>query len=253
MSDVAQYLSGTVPLSLVGAPVETGSGLASVAYSSRPAGAATWTVACTATADPWSCNWNTATTKTPNGSYDVRAIATDRAGNTTQASNTPITGRVIDNTRPTALTVATANATGGLAGRLDTGDTLTLTYSEQMKPASILAGWNGSTTAVQVRVANKSAGDNLTVWKADGSTRIALCNPVALGGDYVPSGDVTFNATMVLNGSVVVVNLGAIASGARRTAAVTGGTVTWTPDTAATDLAGNKVTNTAVSVAGPAF
>jgi hypothetical protein len=253
MSDVAQYLSGTVPLSLVGAPVETGSGLASVAYSSRPAGAATWTVACTATAGPWSCNWNTATTKTPNGSYDVRAIATDRAGNTTQASNTPITGRVIDNTRPTALTVATANATGGLAGRLDTGDTLTLTYSEQMKPASILAGWNGSTTAVQVRVANKSAGDNLTVWKADGSTRIALCNPVALGGDYVPSGDVTFNATMVLNGSVVVVNLGAIASGARRTAAVTGGTVTWTPDTAATDLAGNKVTNTAVSVAGPAF
>jgi hypothetical protein len=253
MSAVAQYLAGSVSLSLATAPIETGSGLASVAYGSRPIGTASWTVACTATAAPWSCSWNTATTRTPDGSYDVRAIATDRAGNATQASNTPITSRVIDNTRPTARTTTTANGAGGLAGRLDTGDSLTFAYSEQIKAASILAGWDGTTTAVQVRAVNKTGSDNLTVWKADGSVRLALSNPLALGGDYVPSSGVTFNATMVQNGSTVTVTLGSIASGARQATAVTGGTVTWTPDTAATDLAGNKVTNTAVSFAGPAF
>jgi hypothetical protein len=253
VNTVAQYLSGSVPLALVAAPAETGSGLASVVYSSRPAGGATWTTGCTATAAPWGCNWNTATTKTPDGTYDVRAIATDRAGNATQASNTPITARVIDNTRPTARTITTTNATGGLAGRLDSGDTLTLTYSEQLKAASILAGWSGSTTAVQVRVANKASGDNLTVWKPDGSARMPITNPLALGGDYVPSSGVTFNATLAQNGPAMTVTLGSIASGARQAAAVSGGTVTWTPDTAATDLAGNKVTNSAVSVAGPAF
>jgi hypothetical protein len=65
---------------------------------------------------------------------------------------------------------------------------------------------------------------------------------------------VTFNATLAQNGPAMTVTLGSIASGARQAAAVAGGgTVTWTPDTAATDLAGNKVTNSAVSVAGPAF
>jgi hypothetical protein len=122
-----------------------------------------------------------------------------------------------------------------------------------MKPSSILAGWSGASTAVQVRVIHAKGGDTLEVWRSDGSGRLALANPLALGGDYVPSGAAIFNGTMEQGGAAITLTLGSKVSGSVNSAAVTGKTVTWTPDTNATDDAGNKVTNKSVSATGPAF
>ena len=53
----------------------------------------------------------------------------------------------MDNTAPTATDVQTTNVGGGTNGKAETGDTITFTYSETLDPYSILAGWNGSSTA----------------------------------------------------------------------------------------------------------
>jgi hypothetical protein len=58
---------------------------------------------------------------------------------------------------------------------------------------------------------------------------------------------------MVQNGAAITVTVGALQSGSLQTTRVTGGTLVWTADTRATDLAGNTTTNTSVSAAGPAF
>jgi hypothetical protein len=258
MTDPGQYLRGSVALSPSGAPTDAGSGLASVAYQYRLNGSsAAWSPSCTATATTWSCNWNTATAATPDGSYDLRAVATDRAGNTTVASNTPLSARVIDNAKPAAKSIASANVTGGVAGKAQPGDSLTFTYSETMSPGSILPGWNGTSTAVQVRITNGGLllgnSDTLTVWRSGGSARLALADPLALGGNYVPLlSNAVFNATMVQTGSSIKVTLGTLASGSV-SGPVTGGTLSWTPDANATDLANNRVTTTSVSARGPAF
>jgi regulation of enolase protein 1 (concanavalin A-like superfamily) len=252
MADPGPYLGATVTLALSGAaPSDSGSGLASVAYQYRRSGdSGSWSTACTATNSPWSCNWNTGTVA--DASYDLRAVATDRAGNATVASNAPLTGRV-DNTKPTASQIATTNVTGGMRGRIDAGDQATFTYSEPMKPSSILAGWSGASTAVQVKVIDAKAADRLEVWKSDGSARLALANPLALGGDYVRSGGAVFNGTMTQSGAAITVTLNSNVSGNVNSTAVTRGTLSWTPDTGASDLAGNTVTNKAVSATGPAF
>ena len=87
MTNPGQYLRATVKPSLSSAPTDGGSGMASVTYQYRVSGIEAWSTACTATASPWSCSWNTATKATPDGPYELSAVAADRAGNTTVASN----------------------------------------------------------------------------------------------------------------------------------------------------------------------
>jgi hypothetical protein len=178
MSAPAQYLSGSVTLALSTTPVDATSGLGSVTYQFRRSGISTWSTACTVAAGPWSCKWSTSASTVPDGVYELRAVAADRAGNTTVASNTPLT-RTVKNTKPTAKSIGTANVTGGTSGRIDSGDSARFTYSDQMAPASILAGWSGVAVPVQVRITAGAAkkNDTLTVWRADGSAAIALANP----------------------------------------------------------------------------
>jgi hypothetical protein len=252
VSDPGQYLRATVKLSASSAPTDAGSGMASVVYQYRPTGGANWSTACTTTAAPWSCGWNTATTATPDGQYDLRTLAGDRAGNATVATNTPLTARTVDNTAPTAKKLSTTNVAGGTKGRAQAGDTLSFAYSETMSLGSILAGWTGASTAVQVRMTDNKAADTLTVWKADGSAKLPLTNPLALGGDYVPAGGAVFKATMVQSGATITITLGSLTSGGVQKS-VTGGTLVWTPSAGATDLAGNASSTIPVSAPGPAF
>jgi peptidoglycan/xylan/chitin deacetylase (PgdA/CDA1 family) len=255
MANPGQYLSSNMKLSLSSAPIDSGSGMASVTYQYRASGTANaWSTACTVATSPWSCNWNTATKATPDGSYELRAVATDRAGNVTVASNTPLTGITIENTTPTAKSVSTANVSGGTTGKAQTGDSMTFTYSTTMNPASILAGWNGAATAVQVKLVAKTTKDTtLTVWSSAGTVQLALANPLDLGGNYVAASGAIFNATMVQKGAAITVTLGALTSGSVQATPVTGGTLSWTPSNGATDLAGNKCATTSTSTVGPAF
>ena len=252
MTDPGQYLRGTVKLSPTNTPTDGGSGMASVAYQYRASGSVgNWLVACTAAASPWSCSWKT--TGASDGQYDLRAVASDRAGNTTVASNTPLTGRTVDNTSPSAKSISTTNVSGGTKGVAETGDSVTFAYSETIKPSSILASWSGASTAVQVQIAYARSGSSLTVWSSSGSTELPLANPLALGGNYVPSGGAVFAATMVQNGASITVTLGSLSRGAVNKTVVAGGTMTWTPSSSATDLAGNKCSTKSAAAPGPAF
>ena len=253
MTAPAAYLSASVTLALSSTPTDATSGVATVTYQHRRSGASSWSTACSVAAAPWSCRWSTSASTTPDGVYELRAVASDRAGNTTVASNTPLT-RTVKNTKPTPRSIGTANVTGGTSGRINSGDSATFTYSDTMASGSILAGWTGSAVAVQVRITAGAAkkNDTLTIWRANGSATIALANPLDLGGKYVTANTV-LGGTMVQSGAAVTVTLGALQSGGLQATRVTGGTLVWSPDTRATDLAGNTTTNTTVSAAGPAF
>ena len=82
------------------------------------------------------------------GSRSFTITATDIAGN----SSSPSFSVTVDNTVPVATDVQTTNVGGGTNGEAETGDTITFTYSEILDPYSILAGWDGSSTTVTVRL-----------------------------------------------------------------------------------------------------
>ncbi|WP_258060888.1 S26 family signal peptidase [Arthrobacter sp. 4R501] len=69
-------VKGTAALTADAADAE--SGLRSVTIEYQRAGASTWTVLCTPAAQPYTCSWNT--TSVTDGSYSLRAVATDNAG-----------------------------------------------------------------------------------------------------------------------------------------------------------------------------
>jgi chitinase len=95
ISNPGSPLRGSVTLSGTGADAH--SGLALMRFEYR-LGAGAWTTACTSPAPaPYSCSWDT--TAVADGTYDVRSVAVDNAGNST--SSAAVTGRIVDNTGPT--------------------------------------------------------------------------------------------------------------------------------------------------------
>ncbi|HYM57700.1 MAG TPA: Ig-like domain-containing protein [Solirubrobacteraceae bacterium] len=97
LAAVATPLQGTVTLS--GTATDAGSGIASVRFQTAPAGTTTWSDACTDATTPYSCTFDT--TNLADALYDMRAFATDQAGNTTASATQ--TNRRIDNNGPTAV------------------------------------------------------------------------------------------------------------------------------------------------------
>jgi hypothetical protein len=86
LADPGSPVRGTVTLN-PSADDGSGSGVASLVVQRSPAGAGTWTTIGT--------SWNT--TGLADGTYDLRARATDNAGN---AANSPLRTVVVDNTAP---------------------------------------------------------------------------------------------------------------------------------------------------------
>lgn len=91
LADPGGPATGTVHLS--GTAADAGAGIASWRVEYAPANTTTWHTACTATASPYACDWDT--TKAGDGTYDLRAVATDAAGNV-KASATRAGVRVDD-------------------------------------------------------------------------------------------------------------------------------------------------------------
>ncbi|MGH2958378.1 MAG: Ig-like domain-containing protein, partial [Solirubrobacterales bacterium] len=218
-----------------------GSGMASVAFQYKLSSGSTWTTILTDTATPFTAAFNTVGL---NGTYDIRALATDLAGN---QSNSTVTGIVLDNTVPTAADIQTANG-GGTLGRPDTGDTITYTYSEPIAPATILAGWTGASTAVSIRLAN-SGNDRLRLRNAANTANLPI-GTVRIGTPWVTA-TANFTATMVMVGNSIVVTLGTQTGGTVGTSATTFN-MTWTPLATATDIAGNIVSTTVRTETGAA-
>ena len=244
MEDPGVYLTGTVTLT---ATANSTAGVASVAIQIAPNGTSTWTTLCTPTAAPFSCSWNSKTLA--DGLYDFRAVMTDRAAKVTTSAVLP--ARRIDNRAVRGLDVQTANG-GAIAGRLDTGDSISFTYSTQMRPSSISAGWDGSATPVTLRLRDGSVvglgstDDTLDILKGTAAVNLGSVN---LRGDYVKNNKTSqWNATMTattatVNGlpvTVVQIVVGTLSTGgALRTAPTSAAAnMIWTPSALATDLGG---------------
>ena len=147
LTDLGTPLSGTVTLAATA--TDGGSGVASVKIESAPAGTSTWTTVCTDTTSSYSCSW--ITTGVTDGLYDLHAIATDAAGNTTTST---VTNRRVDNNGPTVAVTdpgspirntisvgATASDPAGVASvtiqrKLSTGSTWTTICTDGTSPYS---------------------------------------------------------------------------------------------------------------------
>jgi hypothetical protein len=193
----------------------------------------------------------------PAGTFGFAIGAMDRAGNGRTQTGFSYT---VDNTAPVPVDVRTANGAGGIAGRPEPGDTVTVVYSEPVDPTSLVPGWDGAEpTPVVVRIENGGwftpyTYDTLTVHGA-GNTAMLSFGTVELGRtDYV-GGARTFGAsgtaaTMAVAGNEATVTLGT-ASGPTKTAA-SSGTLRWTPRAGSTDRAGNPLSGSARTEGGTA-
>ena len=149
----------TANVTFSGTALDTGgSGIASIAFQTSPAGTNTWTDACVDTTAAYSCNF--ATTARPDGLYDLRALASDLAGNTTASAVQ--TNRRIDNDGP----VAVVTSPGAYArGTITFGGTATdpvgvTTTTFQYRPVGSPT-W--TTTCVDTTVAYGCAADTTGV------------------------------------------------------------------------------------------
>jgi hypothetical protein len=251
--DPGAYLRGTVTVS---ADAASTAGISSVTIQRSPAGAATWSDLCTDTSSPYSCAWNTTTVA--DGAYDLRAILVDGQGRITTSA--VIAGRQVDNTPLRGYDVQAVNG-GATLGRLESGDTLTFTYTDLVSLESITSGWNGSALAVTVRLQDGNllglgnTGDTVDVLR-NGS--VVNLGSVLLNNEFIRSSrTVTFASTMeasttVVNGrpaTIVTIRLGASSGGGLRTSSLNG-TLVWSPSGLATDVFGNRVSTAPTSELG---
>jgi hypothetical protein len=233
MEDPGAFLAGTVGLA---ATASSSAGVTSVRLQYAPAGTPTWTDVCTDTASPFTCAWDTTTAT--DGLYDLRAVLLDGSGRTTSSALS--TGHRVDNTPLRGADVQGANG-GATAGKLENGDTLTFTYTDQLNPSTVSAGWTGAAQAVSVRVRDGNLlslgtkGDTLDVLV--GGTAVNL-GSVNLKEDHVKTGrTLTFNGTMTagtvtVNGTVrttVTLRLGTLASGGAPRTVTLPAAMVWSP------------------------
>jgi hypothetical protein len=184
----------------------------------------------------------TAGTLTP-GPVSFSVTATDVAANSTIA-NGSVTA---DNTAPAPSNLS---ASGGIAGRPEVGDVLTLTTTEALDTYSLLANWTGAGTTVQVLIVNKGGGDRLQVWDSTGLTQLPF-GTINLGRTDWTTTTLNFNgSTMAQSGGAITITLGAPVVGIVTTVGGTG-TMSWTPSATATDRAGNPMTTGAFNEPAP--
>jgi hypothetical protein len=236
MADPGAFVRATVTLTATVS--DSGSGVASTSIQRAPAGSSTWTDVCAAASCPLD------TTTLADGPYDLRAVATDVAGNT--GTSALIGGLVVDNTAPTGTDITAANHAGGIAAKPEAGDVVTYTFSEPILPASVLAGWTGAATPVTVRF-NNGNPDAVTVYDSANATQLAL-GSFTSGKKYVTTNTSFSGSTMLLSGSTIAITLGTPSAA---TSAAKGSTsLAWTVSAAATDRAGNPVTAATVAESG---
>jgi chitinase len=237
------YLRGSVPLT---ASTTTTGKIANVRFEQSVAGSGTWTTIATTTSTTasYTTSWSTSAL---NGTYDLRAVLTDSDGNTV-ISNV-VAGRLVDNIAPKGADIQTTN--GGTAGRIDAGDTIVYTYSEQMDLSSIYAGWSGTATSGAIRVGGLFT--NNQILQVDGPTNLRL-GTVDLNANFAFLGDATADAsitaaTVTIDGIVrTVITVKVLGNAGYQVNAAAN--MVWTPSASATDLAGNPTSTATVTESG---
>jgi hypothetical protein len=240
--------SGTPPAGVSGVTADVSAVTAGQTATSLTSG--------TYTVDGQSYDYRSAqlTAKTPltAGTKSFTVALTDSAS----AKTTTSYSVTVDNTVPAGSGIQTANAGGGTVGRAEAGDTLTLTYSEQLDPNSLFSGWDGSSMNVAVVLVDgtSSADDTIQVWDVPRVSQIPF-GTIDLGRkDYLTShsydvfGVTGTPSTMVMSGSTITITLGTPSVTADTAAG--SGAMTWTPTASATDRAGNAASTSTVTESG---
>lgn len=245
VEDLGAYVTGNATLT---AAANSTAGVTSIRIQTAPAGTGTWTTRCTIAAAPYSCLWDTRTVV--DGQYDFRAILTDGAGKETISAT--LSGRRVDNSPLRGADIQATNSTG-LSGRMDSGDALSFTYSQQVNLSSITPGWSGAALPVTVRVRDGNvqglgtgnSGDTLDIQRPGSTVNLGTVNTK---GNFVKNRKtVMFNATMTATTvtvagapkTVVTVTLGTPASGAGSLRTFSNAAVMlWSPTSSVTSLSG---------------
>jgi hypothetical protein len=167
------------------------------------------------------------------GAHRFRVEGVDPGGNVSAVVTYTWT---VDTTAPHATDVQAGNGSGGTAGRIETGDTLTLSYSEPLAPGSVLSGWDGQAPA---NVVLHLDPNTVTVYATDGHPLTAI-GPVDLGRSGYLLHATTATATLSVSGSDLVLTIGTVADPTAVGAVIAAGTMTWTPG-GGTDPAGNPL------------
>ncbi len=107
---------------------------------------------------------------------------------------------------PAPADVQTTNG-GAHTGQPESGDSITYTFASAVNPDLILSGWDGTATAVTVRIAGSGNNDLLTVRNASTGFVLLELGAVDLNEDYADSADFT-NSQMTASGSTVTIVLG---------------------------------------------
>ncbi|UXA15896.1 Ig-like domain-containing protein [Mycobacterium sp. SMC-4] len=212
-------------------------------------------------------NANGSFTYTPSSGYNgTDSFTYTVIDGITNGNVATVTITVIDNVRPSVTDVQAGNG-GGTTSLIQQSDTIVFTFSEPIDPNSVLAGWDGSTTNVVVRVYDDSflgiatGRDTLQIFDATNTT--PLLGSVDLGrGDYVNGligGTIYYGltgtpSTMTMTGNTITVVLGNYTTPnfltINRTTAWGPGDMRWTPPANLTDLAGNLILTTPVTETG---
>ena len=177
------------------------------------------------------------------GTYRFIARARDNAGNLEDIGAGQGNGE--DNTNyvkpPRAIAVAASDG-GGTPGKLQAGDTLTLTFDEAISTSSIKSSWTNPATPqtpITVVVNDSGGNDSLSISSND-------VGVVSTLGDYV-NGSVDFNgSTMTINGAQTVLTIvfGTVSDSSKiRAAAVAAKNMTFNPHDNIKDLNGNSIEN----------
>ena len=169
----------------------------------------------------------------------------------------------IDNTAPTATNISTGNASGGNHGLAEAGDTITFTFSEQIDPQSILAGWTGASTNVVVELIDGGCtlvlcpADSFKIYNSSYSATLPFgtvglgiddyygCANLAIVCTNTPTafGATGTASTMVQSGSSITITLGTNSGGSGSLHDVgTNSNMVWTSTTTPYDAAGNTAT-----------
>lgn len=236
-------LSGTVSLSATGTDTG-GSGVADVTFQRSATGAGSWTDLCAADpTDAYTCSWNSAAV--PDAVYDLRSVARDNAQNS--GYSTPVETRRVDNFVPSAVDVQTANG-GATPGVIEAGDTITLTYSEQINPSSIIAGWDGTGSQnIYIGGTHHNQGDRLlfhSVVSPYPTIPLATSPGLNTEGDYFPTSGANFAATLRQSGASFTITIGALVGGSVNATAPPAATMRWYPSGGATDFVGKAASTT---------
>jgi hypothetical protein len=256
IDDPGAFLSGKATIT---AQANSTAGIASVRIQYAVSGTTSWTDLCTVATAPYSCSWDTTTVA--NGSYDLRGVLTDGRGST--STSAVVGARHVDNSRLRAVDVQTSNG-DGTAGRVDAGDTVTLTYGDVVAPASLTAGWTGTSLPVTLRLRDgnllggTSKTDAIDVLRNGAAVQLGS---VGLREDYVKGRKTAqLNATMTastvtvdgIDRTVVTITVGTLASGTGLRTVTTPSTMVWTPSTTAQSPSGGACAATPATESGAA-